>query len=103
MQEGEPLDKIFLIKSGQCQLTKDKNPLIFKLNKSQITNRAFVDLNEATSNSVRLFALGTHQGDMSETFLSFNLSNIGEGEWIGEESLLADYTVIPKYSVTTAV
>ena len=40
---------------------------------------------------------------MSETFLKFSLSNLGEGEWIGDESWVADYTVIPKYSVTTVV
>ena len=41
------------------------------------------------------------QGDMTEQFLTFSISNIGEGEWIGEESLTVDYTVISRHSVRT--
>lgn len=38
---------------------------------------------------------------MSQSFLNFTLANLGEGEWVGDEGLVCDYTVIPKYSVKT--
>ena len=60
VKEGQPVDTVYLIKSGACQLTNRKNPLTFQFNKGQISNRAFIDLNEATKKSPRFFALGTH-------------------------------------------
>jgi len=72
MKEGEVIDKVYLIKSGECQIYSDHNPLTFKMFQSSPNNPAFVDLSIANQGKKRrLFALGQSQGDMSRTFITF--------------------------------
>ena len=77
--------------------------MVFSFNRDKIGNHAFVDLNAANSDRTHknLFALGTKQGDMSRHFNTFTISNLCEGEWVGEDGAVYDYTVYPRYSVKT--
>lgn len=47
MEEGNPMETVYLIKSGECSIVSNKSPLTFTMNSNHLPNHAFIDLNEA--------------------------------------------------------
>ena len=85
LKEGEPLQSIFVIKRGQCEIYRNKNPL--NQEKREI-EPFFLKLPMA---GVEM-CLGLDRGSMSNSFNYFPLATVGPGSWIGEESFYIDDT-----------